>query len=30
MDNVVDFEREKFSENLNQISYGIFCYGALE
>ncbi|CCB88280.1 unknown protein [Simkania negevensis Z] len=29
MDNVVDFGREKFSENLDQISYGIFCYRAL-
>ena len=29
MDNVVDFGREKFSENLDQISYRIFCYRAL-
>ena len=29
MDNVVDFGREKFNENLDQISYRIFCYGAL-
>lgn len=29
MDNMVDFGREKFGENLDQSSYGIFWYGAL-